>query len=129
MIIIYHLDEKNSIPFGQLMFERGFNNVFLLTGGIFRNEGVEEFIKEHRELVEGSNIPVLKKNGTIITLDAEPKKVVYQRSNETKDSVSSKIMQKEQLKPQPVDDAESVTSKVSAVTKNSHVSKTTSQKK
>jgi hypothetical protein len=33
MIIIYHLDEKNSIPFGQLMFERGFNNVFLLTGG------------------------------------------------------------------------------------------------
>ncbi len=38
MIIIYHLDEKNSIPFGQLMFERGFNNVFLLTGGILRNK-------------------------------------------------------------------------------------------
>lgn len=71
----------------------------------------------------------MKKNGTPITKDAEPKKVVYQRSNETKDSVSSKIMQKEQLKPQPVDDAESVTSKVSAASKNSLVSKTTSQKK
>lgn len=33
MIIIYHLDEKNSIPFGQLLFEKGFNNIYLLTGG------------------------------------------------------------------------------------------------
>lgn len=52
MIIFYHLDEKASIPLGQLLFEKGFNNIFLLTGG------VEDFIKDHRDLVEGKDIPI-----------------------------------------------------------------------
>jgi hypothetical protein len=35
LIIIYHLDEKNGIPFAQLLFEKGYNNIFLVSGGIY----------------------------------------------------------------------------------------------
>ncbi len=83
MIIIYHLDEKNGIPFAQLLFEKGYNNIFLVSGGIYnkfivrklfeRNinfnifffnkfEGIEDFIKEHRDYCEGKDIPMMKKS-------------------------------------------------------------------
>ena len=34
MIIIYNFDEKHGMPFAQLFAEKGFENVFLLSGGI-----------------------------------------------------------------------------------------------
>lgn len=34
MIIIYGLDEKEGIPVAHLLYQKGINNVFLLTGGL-----------------------------------------------------------------------------------------------
>ena len=47
MIIMYHFDEKNGIPYANLLFQKGFDNVFLLNGGI------EEFSKNYPEYLEG----------------------------------------------------------------------------
>jgi hypothetical protein len=67
MIIIYHLDEKNSIPFGQLLFEKGYNNIYLLSGGNFyKSIGIEDFLKDYRDLCEGKEIPFIKKTGKIL---------------------------------------------------------------
>jgi hypothetical protein len=35
LIIVYHVDEKNGIPYAQLLFEKGYNNIFLISGGHF----------------------------------------------------------------------------------------------
>ena len=40
------------------MFEKGFDNVYLLSGGI------EKFYENHHELVEGSQLPELPKPKT-----------------------------------------------------------------
>jgi hypothetical protein len=69
MIIIYHLDEKSSIPFGQLLFEKGYNNIYLLTGGYFKILGIEDFLKDYRDLVEGKDIPIIKKTGKFVILE------------------------------------------------------------
>jgi len=37
MIIVYHIDEKAGVQFANLFFERGFDNIFLLTGGTLYN--------------------------------------------------------------------------------------------
>jgi len=50
MIICYSLDERTSIPHCQLLFQKGFDNIYLLTGGI------EEFVKKFPELCEGKGI-------------------------------------------------------------------------
>ena len=47
IIIMYHFDEKNGIPYANLLFQKGFDNVFLLNGGI------EEFSKNYPEYLEG----------------------------------------------------------------------------
>ena len=47
MIIMYHFDEKNGIPYANLLFQKGFDNVFLLNGGI------EEFAKNYPEYLDG----------------------------------------------------------------------------
>lgn len=51
MIIIYHKEEKFGIPPAKLFFEKGFDNVYLLTGGL------EEFHSFHPDHIEGKNIP------------------------------------------------------------------------
>ena len=47
MIIVYHNDERNGIPFAQRLFEKGFDNVYFLSGGI------EDFAKKFPEFLEG----------------------------------------------------------------------------
>jgi centrosomal protein CEP41 len=51
LIIIYMLDERSGCAAAKLLYEKGYDNVFLLSGG------VEEFIQKHANLVEGKNVP------------------------------------------------------------------------
>ncbi len=43
------------MPYGQVFAEKGFENVFLLSGG------VESFLETYPECVEGAKVPVLPK--------------------------------------------------------------------
>lgn len=52
MIIVYMLDEKTGTPVATQMVEKGYENTYLLTGGI------EQFLEEYAELVEGTDVPV-----------------------------------------------------------------------
>ena len=52
-IICYVSDERNGIQAARAMVDRGYENTFLLTGGI------EKFIEDFPSLIEGSNIPQL----------------------------------------------------------------------
>ena len=47
MIILYHTDERNGVPYANLLFQKGYDNVFFLSGGI------EEFMKKYPEYLEG----------------------------------------------------------------------------
>jgi len=53
LIIVYHSDERNSIPFATQFFEKGYENVYLISGG------AEDFLRDHPELVEGKKVPVI----------------------------------------------------------------------
>ena len=47
MIIMYHTDERNGIPHANNFFQKGYDNVYFLSGGI------EEFAKYYPEYLEG----------------------------------------------------------------------------
>ena len=47
MIILYHSDERNGVPYANLLFQKGYDNVFFLSGGI------EEFRKKFPEYLDG----------------------------------------------------------------------------
>ena len=51
MIICYALDERNSITHCQLLFQKGFDNIYMLTGGI------EEFVIKYPDYCEGKEMP------------------------------------------------------------------------
>ena len=53
MIVAYVGDERNGILAAKAMVERGYENTYLLTGGI------EKFIEDYASLVVGNNIPQL----------------------------------------------------------------------
>ena len=48
MIILYHNDERNGIPYANNFFQKGYDNVYFLSGGI------EEFAKNFPDHLEGS---------------------------------------------------------------------------
>jgi centrosomal protein CEP41 len=52
-IIMYVNDERNGIAAARAMVDRGYGNSYLLTGGI------EKFIEDYPNLIEGNNIPEL----------------------------------------------------------------------
>lgn len=52
-IIAYVGDERNGILAAKAMVERGYDNTYLLTGGI------EKFIEDYPSLIIGNNIPEL----------------------------------------------------------------------
>lgn len=52
MIIIYLEDERMGTEIATKMVEKGFENSFLLSGGI------EKFLEEFTDLVEGTDVPV-----------------------------------------------------------------------
>lgn len=47
-------DERSGTKYAQLLAEKGFENTFLLSGGI------EGFLEEFSDLVEGRNVPTPK---------------------------------------------------------------------
>jgi centrosomal protein CEP41 len=53
MIIIYHKDERASIPHASLLIQKGYENIFLLTGGI------DDFVKIYPEKCEGPGVQAL----------------------------------------------------------------------
>lgn len=52
-IICYVSDERNGIAAARALVDRGYENTFLLSGGI------EKFIEDYPSLIEGNNIPAL----------------------------------------------------------------------
>ena len=55
LIIIYMNDERMGTQYAQLLSEKGYENTFLLSGGI------EQFLEDHTEFVEGRSVPTPKK--------------------------------------------------------------------
>merc|ERR1711998_118343 len=51
LIIVYMNDERKGTASATLLHEKGYDNVFLLSGGI------EQFNEEFHNLVEGRNVP------------------------------------------------------------------------
>ncbi len=51
IIVVYMNDERFGTQYAKLLFEKGFDNVYLLSGGM------EKFLETHHELVEGSKVP------------------------------------------------------------------------
>ena len=55
LIVIYLQDERKGTQYAQLFYEKGYENIYLLSGGI------EQFLEEFPQLVEGRNVPTPKK--------------------------------------------------------------------
>ena len=51
IIAVYMNDERNGTHYAKLLHEKGFDNVYLLSGGI------EGFLTTHYDLIEGTNVP------------------------------------------------------------------------
>jgi len=60
LIVVYHLDERSGIPHANSMAQKGYENVYLLNGG------VEAFLEAFPEAVEGKKVPAPLKQGIII---------------------------------------------------------------
>jgi centrosomal protein CEP41 len=52
LIIVYMSDERKGCQAANLFVEKGYDNVFLLSGGI------EQFNEEFHDMVEGRNVPI-----------------------------------------------------------------------
>jgi len=54
-------DERQGTHYSKLLFEKGFDNVYLLSGGL------EKFLETNYEMVEGSQVPEpIKKKETMM---------------------------------------------------------------
>lgn len=51
---MYHDDDKTGASYAAVLFEKGFDNIYLVEGGI------ENFYQKKPELVKGSELPVLQ---------------------------------------------------------------------
>jgi centrosomal protein CEP41 len=58
IIAVYMHDERNGTHYAKLLHEKGFDNVYLLSGGI------DGFLESHYDLVEGTNVPAKPKPQT-----------------------------------------------------------------
>lgn len=56
LIIIYMQDERKGTTVAQVFFEKGYENVYLLSGGI------DQFLEDFHEHVEGRSVPLVKKD-------------------------------------------------------------------
>jgi len=52
LIIVYMSDERKGCQAANLLVEKGYENCFLLSGGI------EQFNEEFHDMVEGRNVPI-----------------------------------------------------------------------
>jgi len=51
LIVVYTNDERSGTKAAMLLAEKGYENTFLLSGGI------EQFLEENHDLVEGRAVP------------------------------------------------------------------------
>lgn len=90
MIICYHNDERNSITNCQLLFQKGFDNIYMLTGGL------EDFVNKYTDYCEGpglSKIRISLKEKEIKEKDGKKvsKKIEDNKFIDTSKSVKSGI--------------------------------------
>lgn len=50
MIIIYAKDERSGIPYATLLSQKGFENIYFLSGGI------EDFVENYPEFCDGTGV-------------------------------------------------------------------------
>jgi centrosomal protein CEP41 len=50
LIIIYSKDERSGIPYATLLIQKGFENIYFLSGGI------EDFVTKHPEWCDGTGV-------------------------------------------------------------------------
>lgn len=58
IIAIYMNDERSGTQYAKLLHEKGFDNIYLISGGI------EGFLESHYDLVEGTDVPQKPKTDT-----------------------------------------------------------------
>ncbi|KRX04225.1 Rhodanese-like domain [Pseudocohnilembus persalinus] len=80
MIIYYMTDERQSVQYGKLLFDKGFDNIYQLTGGI------EQFMQEFPELIEGKQIPNIPK-----IQPGDRKKKLIKRTSNQQDKQNTKV--------------------------------------
>jgi rhodanese-related sulfurtransferase len=54
LIVMIHEDERLGVQFATALYQKGFDNIYLVTGGM------EEFYQKHPQWVQGTHLPVLK---------------------------------------------------------------------
>ena len=59
LIVVYLSDERQGTQYAKVLFEKGFDNIYLLTGGI------EKFLESSYDLVEGEDVPAKPKPAAI----------------------------------------------------------------
>jgi len=106
LIIIYHNDERNGVSFGNLMAQKNYENVYLLTGGI------EAFLENFAHFVEGKKVPAPIKQ-------EKKKQVVYKRTNPEANDF--------RIPSQHIEDNKSVISNVTRTSGMTGISKVTSK--
>ena len=70
LIVTYMNDERQGVQYAQLLSEKGYENTFLLSGGI------ESFLEDFTDLVEGRNVPVPKRQ----VAEAEAQKLAEKKA-------------------------------------------------
>lgn len=93
MIICYHNDERNSITNCQLLFQKGFDNIYMLTGGL------EEFVKNHTDFCEGPGLAKIRislkekeikeKDGRKITKKVDDNKSIIDGTKSVKSGITN----------------------------------------
>lgn len=101
MVIAYGYDERNSVTHCQLLFQKGFDNIYMLTGGL------EEFVKAHPTYCEGVGLAKIihemeqerlkslkttngnKKTDNSVTVTSNMKSNVVSNSNNNKQTAIS----------------------------------------
>lgn len=83
LIICYMYDERQGTLAAQALSEKGYDNVFLLSGGC------EKFLEEFSELCEGTQIPIPKSR-----IAAEQERQAAAKKAESKAKHQAKIMTK-----------------------------------
>lgn len=78
LIIIYLSDERKGTAVAQVFFEKGYENVYLLSGGI------ESFLEEFHEHVEGRSVPTTKKEESKRSMDITKKKHEHCKESPTR---------------------------------------------
>jgi len=58
IIVAYSQEERNGVHYAKILHEKGFDNIFLLSGGL------DQFLESHRDHIEGQDVPAEVKQTT-----------------------------------------------------------------